>query len=98
MLCGRSHYVHFVKTHRLICNMTNFGDDITLSARDLRSNLEIDLLRSIYICMIQSVLARETDGAKIMVAILISQKLFTNDFLLGRAVLGRAVFYLWLPL
>ena len=42
---GWCHSVRLVKTHRLTCNMTYLGHTVTLTWRDLRSNLKIDLSR-----------------------------------------------------
>ena len=35
--------VRLIKTHYLICNMTYLGHFVTLTSRDLGSNLQIDL-------------------------------------------------------
>ena len=43
---GWCHSVRLVKGHRLTCNMTYLGDNVTLTWRDLRSNFKIDLSRS----------------------------------------------------
>ena len=40
---GWCHSVRLVKAHRLICNMTYLGHHVTLTWRDLRSNVKIDL-------------------------------------------------------
>ena len=42
----RCRSVHLIKTDQLICNMTYLGHLLTLTLGDLRSNLQIDLLRS----------------------------------------------------
>ena len=44
--CGWSQLVSLAETHRLICNMTYLGQDMTASDLDLRSNFDLDFLRS----------------------------------------------------
>ena len=42
-------YVRLGQANLLICNMTHFGHHVTLAWLDMRSNLDLDLLRSFYI-------------------------------------------------
>ena len=44
--CGWSQCVPLAETHRLICNMTYLGHEVTSSDLDLRSNFDLDFSRS----------------------------------------------------
>ena len=44
--CGWSQCVPLAETHRLICNKTYLGYDVTSSDLDLRSNFDLDFSRS----------------------------------------------------
>ena len=45
-LCDWSQCVSLAEMHRLICNMTYLGHDVTSSDLDLRSNFDLDFPRS----------------------------------------------------
>ena len=44
--CGWSQCISLAGTHRLICNMTYLGQDVTSSDLDLRSNFDLDFPRT----------------------------------------------------
>ena len=43
--CGWSQCVSHAETHRLVCNMTYLGHDVTSSDLDLRSNFDLDFFQ-----------------------------------------------------
>ena len=43
--CAWPQCVSLAETHRLICNMTYLGHDVTTSDLDLRSNFDLNFLR-----------------------------------------------------
>ena len=76
-----SQCVSLAQTHRLICNMTYLARHVTSRDLDLRSNSDIDLLRSK--CTYFDVSWRqEHDAAKILSVAFLVQKLFAKKNLL----------------
>ena len=77
--CTWSHYGQFVKTNRLICNLTLLGHQLTSRSRDLRSNIDIDLQGSTYTYFDASQQKKHNDVRIIALAFL-NQKLFTKNY------------------
>ena len=73
-----SQCVSIAQTHRLICNMTYLARQLTSRDLDLRSNFDIDLLRSICTYFDAS-RHQEHDSAKIMSVAFLVQKLFAKN-------------------
>ena len=74
---GRPQCVSVAQTHRLICNMTNLARHVTSRDLDLRSNSDIDLLRS-KCTYFDASWRQEHDAAKIMPLSFLVQKLFAK--------------------
>ena len=90
---GWSQCVSLAQTHRLICNMTCLARHMTSRDLDLRSNFEIDFLRSI--CTYFDASWRQEDYAdKIMSLALLVQKLLAKKKLLVK----KRYFHLSWPL
>ena len=71
--------VCLAKAHRLICNMTYLNHHVTLTCDDLRSNFEIDLLKSSSICFEPARRENHID-VKIIALSLLLQNVFTKNY------------------
>ena len=78
--CGWSQYIPLAETHRLICNRTYLGHDVTSSNLDLRSNFDLNVPR--LTCIYFDVSRREKhDGVRIVLLAFLVQKLLAKNYL-----------------
>ena len=77
--CGLSHYVQLVKkTHRLICILTFFDQNLTLRSRDLWPNFDFDLSGPTSTCFDAS-RRKKHDGVRIMALTFFFPKVFMKN-------------------
>ena len=69
---GWCHSVRLVTAHRLTCNMTYLGRTVTLTWRDVRSNVKIDLSRKNI--WMDPACRDEHDGVKIIPLVQVVEK------------------------
>ena len=77
--------VSFAHQHRLICNMNYLTRHLTSRDLDLRSNYDIDLLRSICTYIFRCISTKEQDAVKTMPLALLGEKLFAKNHICKKA-------------